>query len=236
MVSIGAVTRPRPIVAIDGPAGAGKSTIARKLARELGFLLVDTGAIYRTVALAARRAGVSWDDGPRVTALAEGLVADQALEVYPAASGAMGVRLSGEDVSEAIRTPDMSLGASTVSAHQGVRNVLLAMQRKAGATGGVVLEGRDIGTVVFPDAEVKLFLTATPEVRARRRFDELTAKGQKVTFEETLADVQTRDSKDSGRAIAPLRQAEDAVLFDSSDMTIEEVVSKMRALVEERSR
>ena len=237
MVSIGAVTRrPRPIVAIDGPAGAGKSTIARKLASELGFLLVDTGAIYRTVALAARRAGVSWDVGPRVTALAEGLVADHALDVYPAPNGSMGVRLSGEDVSEAIRTPDMSLGASTVSAHQGVRNVLLAMQRKAGATGGVVLEGRDIGTVVFPDAEVKLFLTATPEVRARRRFDELTAKGQKVTFEETLADVQTRDAKDSGRAIAPLRQADDAVLFDSSDMTIEEVVSKMRALVEERSR
>lgn len=237
MVSIGAVTRrPRPIVAIDGPAGAGKSTIARKLASELGFLLVDTGAIYRTVALAAQRAGVSWDDGPRVTALAEGLVAEQALDVYPAPNGSMGVRLAGEDVSEAIRTPDMSLGASTVSAHQGVRNVLLAMQRKAGATGGVVLEGRDIGTVVFPDAEVKLFLTATAEVRARRRFDELTAKGQKVTFEETLADVQKRDAKDSGRAIAPLRQADDAVLFDSSDMTIEEVVSKMRALVEERSR
>ena len=174
--------RARPIVAIDGPAGAGKSTIARQLARELGFLLVDTGAIYRTVALAAKRAGLAWEDGPSVTALAEGLVASGALEVYPSATGAMGVKLSGEDVSEGIRTPDMSLGASTVSAHQGVRNVLLAMQRKAGADGGVVLEGRDIGTVVFPDAEVKLYLTARPEVRAQRRYDELTAKGQTVSF------------------------------------------------------
>ncbi len=228
--------RARPIVAIDGPAGAGKSTIARQLARELGFLLVDTGAIYRAVALAAKRAGASWEDGPAVAALAEGLVASGALEVYPAASGAMGVKLAGEDVSEAIRTPDMSLGASTVSAYQGVRNVLLAMQRKAGANGGVVLEGRDIGTVVFPDAEVKLYLTARPEVRAQRRYDELTAKGQTVSLEETLADVKKRDDKDMGRAIAPLKQADDAILVESSEMSIDEVVAAMRRHVEARSR
>jgi cytidylate kinase len=230
------VPRSRPLVAIDGPAGAGKSTIARRVAKELGFLLVDTGAIYRTVALAAKQSGVAWDDGPGVTALAEALVAAHAIELYPMASGAMGVKLHGEDVNEAIRTPDMSLGASTVSAHPGVRNVLLTMQRKAGVDGGVVLEGRDIGTVVFPDAEVKLFLTAKAEVRAKRRFDELVAKGQTVSFEETLADVKKRDEKDQGRAIAPLRQAADAILVDSSDMTIDEVVASMLKSVRERSK
>ena len=228
-------SRARPVVAIDGPAGAGKSTAARGVARALGFTLVDTGSLYRAVALLAQEAGAALDDAAAVSAIAQEAVSSGTLRLARA-DGETRVMLRGGDPGDSIRTPALSMGASAVSAHPGVRAALLDAQRAFGRDGAVVLEGRDIGTVVFPDAEVKLFLTATPEVRARRRFDELTAKGQKVTFEETLADVQTRDAKDSGRAIAPLRQADDAVLFDSSDMTIEEVVSKMRALVEERSR
>ncbi len=226
--------RTRPIVAIDGPAGAGKSTVARRLAEQLGYILVDTGAMYRAVALAAARAGVGWSDAEGVSALARGLVSAHALSFERDASLGVRVKLSGEDVSEAIRTPDIAQGASTVSAHGAVREALLDLQRQAGRKGGVVLEGRDIGTVVFPDAEVKFFLTASPEVRARRRYDELVAKGQTVTFEETLADVQSRDARDEGRAVAPLRKADGAVMVDSSTMSIAEtvafMVTKIRAL------
>jgi len=144
--------------------------------------------------------------------------------------------LSEEDVSEAIRTPDIGMGASTVSAHPGVRMALLDIQRQAGQDGGVVLEGRDIGTVVFPDAEVKIFLTARPEVRAKRRYEELVQKGNTpVTFEDTLAEVLTRDAQDEGRAVAPLKQAEGATLIDSSDLTIDEAVEAIAALVEKRA-
>jgi CMP/dCMP kinase len=233
-------SRPRPIVAIDGPAGAGKSTVARRLADALGYVLVDTGAMYRAVALAAKRAGVGWDDEAAVGALARAIVARQGMSFER--DPALGVRvgLEGEDVSDAIRAPDMGMGASTVSAHKAVRDALFDLQRQAGRGGGVVLEGRDVGTVVFPDAEVKFFLTARPEVRARRRFDELTARGASVTFEDTLADVRLRDENDTTRAVAPLRRADDAMLVDSSDLTVDETVARMaervRALAEARGR
>jgi CMP/dCMP kinase len=238
--------RLRPIVAIDGPAGAGKSTVARRLAEELGFVLVDTGAMYRAVALAAERRGVPWNDGERVAAVARGIVGAHALTFER--DPALGVRvfLDGDwsgtgtsertDVSEAIRTPEIAQGASTVSAHGEVRAVLLDMQRQAASEGGVVLEGRDIGTVVFPDAEVKFFLTASAEVRARRRHAELVAKGQNVTFAETLADVLERDARDSGRAVAPLRQADGAVLVDSTTTNIDETVALMLERVRAASR
>jgi cytidylate kinase len=248
-----------PIVAIDGPAGAGKSSIARRLAQALGFVLVDTGAIYRAVALAARSDGIAWDDAVALTRLTEALVVERTLvfkqvSTAPPSSraapragvlasstagvnaggageggGAGGVRvfLRGADVSDAIRTPEIALGASTVSAHPGVRAALLELQRAAGREGGVVLEGRDIGTVVFPDAEFKFFLTARPEVRARRRHEELTAKGEAVTFDETLADVHLRDAQDTQRAVAPLRRADDAILVDSSDMSMDDAVAFM---------
>lgn len=222
-------------MAIDGPAGAGKSTVARRLADVLGFVLVDTGALYRGVALAAQRARVPWEDGVRVGALAEALVERQALRLERDDAGSVRVRLDGEDVSADIRTPELGMGASQVSAHPHVRAALLEMQRQAGRSGGVVLEGRDIGTVVFPEAEAKFFLTARAEVRARRRFDELRAKGSTVSYEETLADVARRDEQDTTRAVAPLRKADDAVLVDSSDMGIDETVVRMVARVRERS-
>jgi cytidylate kinase len=219
--------RIKPIVAIDGPAGAGKSTVARRLADELSFLLVDTGAIYRAVALAAKRAGVPWDDARDVGSLARSLVQRQALSLQSSPGVGLRVRLGDAEVTDAIREPDIGMGASTVSAHAGVREALLEMQRQAGQGGGVVLEGRDIGTVVFPDAEVKFFLTARPDVRARRRFDELKAKGVTVTLEDTLSEVLKRDSQDSTRPIAPLREAPDATRVDNSEMTIDETVARM---------
>lgn len=222
------------IIAIDGPAGAGKSTVARRLADALEYVLVDTGAMYRAVALAAQRAGVAWSDGAAAGEVARSLVARLALAFERDAETGVRVLLDGEDVTDAIRTPDIGMGASTVSAHKAVRDALLEMQRQAGRRGGVVLEGRDIGTVVFPDAEVKFFLTARPEVRARRRYDELLAKGARVTFEETLADVRRRDEQDTTRAVAPLRQAPDAGLLDNSDITIDETVARMVAVVRAR--
>ncbi len=222
--------RTRPIVAIDGPAGAGKSTVARNVAERLGFVLVDTGALYRTVALAAARAGHAFSDAVTTGALAEALVERQAIAFLRDGRG-IRMTLAGEDVSDAIRTPDIGMGASTVSAHPRVRAALLDMQRQAGREGGVVLEGRDIGTIVFPDAEVKVFLTARPEVRARRRYEELVAKGDtRMSLEETLADVQKRDAQDEGRAVAPLRQADGAVLVETSEMSIDDAVETIAAL------
>jgi cytidylate kinase len=231
---VSSASRSQPIVAIDGPAGAGKSTVARRLAEALGFVLVDTGALYRAVALAALKAGVARQDAAAVGQLAQSLVERRAIGFERDAVRGLRVRLDGEDVTDAIRAPDVGMGASTVSAYKPVRDALLDLQRQAGRAGGVVLEGRDIGTVVFPDAEAKFFLTARIDVRARRRFDELTAAGSRTTFEETLADLQRRDEQDTTRAIAPLRQAPDAVLVDSSAMGADEAVALMAATVRAR--
>jgi CMP/dCMP kinase len=227
--------RLRPVVAVDGPAGAGKSTIARQLADRLGFVLVDTGSLYRALAWAARRAGVAWSDGAKLGELARGVVAREELVLSTEPRAAGKVRLAGDDISEAIRVPDIGMGASQVSAHPEVRAALLDLQRQVGKDGGVVLEGRDIGTVVFPDAEVKFFLTARPETRARRRYDELVAKGEKVSLEATLEEVRRRDDADTNRAVAPLRQALDALLIDNSDITIERTVDLMVERVRARS-
>jgi CMP/dCMP kinase len=225
------------IVAVDGPAGAGKSTTSRRLAARLGFAMVDTGAIYRTVALAASRGGIAFDDDARLGALLPTLAIR--FEPPPAGAEAGGQRvfLGGEDVSQAIRTPPMSLGASAVSSRPVVRAGLLDLQRRlATAPGnrGAVLEGRDIGTVVFPDADAKFFLTAADEVRARRRHLELQAKGDAQPFEAVLADQRKRDRDDSSREVAPLKAAADAVTVDTGGLGLDEVVERLAALVAAR--
>ncbi len=223
-------------VAIDGPAGAGKSTVARALAERLGYLLLDTGALYRTVALAAQRASIPWSDAVRVGGLAEDLVIHHRLVIERNDDVGMRIRLDGEDVSQGIRSPDVSLGASRVSSFPAVRAALLDMQRREGIEGGVVLEGRDIGTVVFPDAEAKFFLTASAEIRARRRYEELVTQGKADSYEATLADVESRDKADTERSIAPLKQADDAIVVDSSSRDVKDVVEEMARVVEARER
>lgn len=232
------MTAARPfIVAVDGPAGAGKSTACRRLAQRLGFAMVDTGAIYRSVALAAHRAGVAFDDDARLGPLLPGLAIGFAPAPAGRESAGQRVLLGGEDVSEAIRTPEMSLGASAVSARPVVRAALLGLQRRlatAPENRGAVLEGRDIGTVVFPDADAKFFLTASDEVRARRRFLELQAKGAPQEYEAVLADQRRRDRDDSTREVAPLRAAEDAVVVDTDGLTLDGVVDRLVGEVESR--
>jgi cytidylate kinase len=220
------------IVAIDGPAGAGKSTASRLVAVRLGFAMVDTGAIYRAVALAATRAGVALDDDARLGVLLPRVAIRFAPPAAP--GGGQRVLLGDEDVSTEIRTPPMSLGASKVSARPVVRAGLLDLQRRlalADGNAGAVLEGRDIGTVVFPDADAKFFLTAPPEERARRRHAELQAKGDRSTFEEVLADQLRRDRDDSERAVAPLRPAADALVVDTSGISLEQVVERLVGIV-----
>jgi cytidylate kinase len=223
------------IVAIDGPAGAGKSTVSRLLARRLGLSLVDTGAIYRCVALAAGRAGLQLDDDAGLGALLPGLKI-----TFKVVGEENRVFLDGEDVSSAIRTPEISMGASRVSGRPVVRDGLLAVQRRLAlaAERGAVLEGRDIGTVVFPDADLKFFLEANPEVRARRRFEELFQKGMESTLGDVLADQNRRDRADSEREVAPLKAAPDAIRLDSSSMPLSDVVheleSRVQALLEAR--
>jgi cytidylate kinase len=225
--------RARPVIAIDGPAGAGKSTLARRLARHFGFTLVDTGAIYRAIAFGCGRKGISVHDAAASTAFTEKVVADRALRMRDdAATGTVHVYLHDEDITAHLRTPEMGMGASTVSKHPGVRAALLDVQRMLGRDGGVVLEGRDIGSVVFPDAEVKFFLTASDEVRAERRHRELTEKGTTVSYEQTLADVRARDAQDAGRAAAPLKRTDDAVAIDSSALSLDEVLAAMIAHVD----
>jgi CMP/dCMP kinase len=220
----------RPVVVtIDGPAGAGKSTVARRLARALGYRLLDTGAIYRAVALAAERGGVAWTDGPAVAQVARDLDIEFAFE-----GDVNHVTVAGEDVTAAIRTPEMSRGASTVSAHPEVREALLDLQRRLGAGGGVVVEGRDTGTVVFPGAEAKFFLTASDEERAQRRQAELAAAGVAADFATTLRDMRERDQRDASRDVAPMRAADDAELVDSSGVGLDEVIARLQAAVARR--
>ena len=217
-------------VAIDGPSGAGKSTIAKAVAARCGFVYVDTGAIYRTVGLAVRRAEADPRDPQAVAALLPGL--DIRFSYGP--DGTQRMQLNGEDVSEAIRTPEGSMYASAVAALPVVRAFLLDMQRDMAAKGSVVMDGRDIGTVVLPEAGLKIFLTASLEARAKRRLAELAAKGDPSTLEQVLADMARRDQQDSSRAAAPLKAAEDAVLVDTSHMTLEQSIERVCSLVRER--
>ncbi|MFO0633832.1 MAG: (d)CMP kinase [Nannocystaceae bacterium] len=214
------------VVVIDGPAGAGKTTVARAVARALGLPLLDTGAIYRTLALLAQRRGIAWDDEPALAALA--LDFPIVLGELPADGGPQSVRFAGEDVTAAIRTPAMSQGASKVSALPAVRAALLDIQRALGAR-GCVAEGRDMGTVVFPDTRYKFFLTADLRTRALRRHAELATGGSASlpSLDEVEREVAERDARDSSRAAAPLRQADDAVLVDSSGVGIDAVVQRV---------
>lgn len=218
------------IVAIDGPSGAGKSTITRRLAELVSYVCIDTGAMYRAFALAVMRAGIATDNEPAVVALCSTLKLSFFVD-----KGGSRILLNGEDVSGLIRTPEISRLTSTVSRIKGVRDLLLVKQREMGEAGGVILEGRDIGTVVFPDADVKFFLSATAEERGRRRYLELAARGVNVDLATTISEVVERDRQDEGRDHAPLRPADDAILLDSTGMSIDEVVGEMARVVQERS-
>lgn len=205
-------------IAIDGPCGAGKSTLAKRLAQELGFLYVDTGAIYRTVGLAVCRRGISPDDAPAVTALLPGL--DIAMGYGE--DGLQHMFLGGEDVTAEIRHNEISAYASKAASIPEVRAFLMEMQRRMARENNVVMDGRDIGTVVLPRAEMKIYLTAAPEARAQRRYRELLERGEQADFEQILQEVMERDRRDMGRETAPLRQAEDAVLADTTGLDLEE--------------
>jgi cytidylate kinase len=218
------------VIAIDGPAGAGKSTAAKLLAQRMGYVLVDTGALYRGVALSAFERAVDWEDGAALGSLVDEL----SLSFQRNSDGTLRLLIDGVDRSQDIRTPHISTGASRVSRHLEVRKALLGLQRRLGAAGGVVLEGRDIGTVVFPDADVKVFLTASDEARATRRHAELRHAGHEVEIEQVLREIRERDRLDSERDIAPLRPAEDAVLLDTSGMSLDAVLERLETLVKQR--
>jgi len=213
-------------IAIDGPAGAGKSTIAKRLAKELGYYYVDTGAIYRTVAYFMDLWGVSPKDVDGVTRYIDELT----IGIEYDEDGLQHMIMNGMDVTADIRTQDISQKASLVSAHGVVREVLLDMQREVAEQHDVIMDGRDIGTVVLPKATVKIFLTASPEVRAKRRTDELTAKGQKANYDKVLAEIKQRDYQDTHREIAPLKMARDSVKVDTSEMDIDQVVAAIREI------
>jgi cytidylate kinase len=218
------------IIAIDGPVGSGKSTLARRVAELMGYVYVDTGAMYRAVALKAIRRGLSLDSNEELVALARDTRIDLRMQ-----DGAQRVFLDDEDVTAAIRTPEMSQAASKIAVVAGVREVLVAEQRRAGTYGGVVMEGRDIGSVVFPNAELKIFLTASSEVRARRRWQEHVQKGETADFAQTLAEVHERDRRDSGRATSPLVRTADAVVVDSTAMEPEEAARLVVMLAREQA-
>jgi len=205
------------IIAIDGPVGSGKSTLARRVAELMGYVYIDTGAMYRALALKALRRGLSLDADAELESLAKATRID-----LNADSGTQRILLDGEEVTTAIRTPEVSQAASKVAVNAGVRHVLVAEQRRAGIAGGVVMEGRDIGSVVFPEAELKIFLTASPEIRAQRRWREHQQKGDAIDLQRTLEEIRERDKRDVGRATSPLVRAEDAVFVDSTAMDPEE--------------
>lgn len=213
-------------VAIDGPSGAGKSSLAKRLAAELGYVYVDTGAMYRAIGLYTLRAGQNTKDAAAVAAL----LPDIHLDIRPG-QGAQQILLNGEDVTETVRQEQVGMAASDVSAHPAVRAFLLETQRALAARSNVLMDGRDIGTVVLPDATVKIFLTATPEARAQRRLAELQAKGQAADYATVLADIRLRDDQDTHRAVAPLRQAADAVLLDTSAIGLEESYALLKKTV-----
>ena len=217
-------------IAIDGPAGAGKSTIAKRLAGEQGFRYVDTGAIYRTVAYFLDLLGISPKDADGV----ERYIDELTIGIGYDEEGIQHMIMNGMDVTGEIRTQDISQKASLVSAHKVVREVLLDMQREVARQYDVIMDGRDIGTVVLPQADVKIFLTADPQVRARRRYDELIAKGQKADLSTILKEVEQRDYQDTHRAVAPLKQAKDAVKVDTTCLDIDAVVAAIRQIVKEK--
>ena len=213
-------------VAIDGPSGAGKSSMARRLAADLGYTYVDTGAMYRAIGLYARRAGADTKNADAVAALLPQVKLDIRLQ-----DGAQHILLNGEDVTEAVRAEEIGMAASDVSAHPAVRAFLLDTQRNLAASRDVLMDGRDIGTVVLPNATVKIYLTASADARARRRLAELLEKGKQTDYETVLADIEQRDYQDAHRAVAPLRQAEDAILVDTSDIGIEESFALLKKTI-----
>ena len=218
--------RTKPVVALDGPAGAGKSSVARHVADELEYVLVDTGALYRGIALIAQERKIGWDEPVVLGKLARDLCLEFTLDSR--------LRIDGVERAEEIRTPEIGQGASKVSAYVEVRSALLDVQRKLGKEGGVVLEGRDIGTVVFPDAEVKIFLTASAEVRASRRMKELEGRGIQSNFKELLASMQERDARDASRDVAPLKPAEDSIVIDTTHLGLSQVVERIVEIVRKR--
>lgn len=218
------------IIAIDGPSGAGKSTLGRMIARELNLLYIDTGAMYRAVALAVINEGVSSRDIPGVVRVAESAEINLAGD-----PDSLQVTLNGRDITDKIRTEEVSHAASVISVIPEVRRALVTRQREMGLhSGGVVLDGRDIGTVVFPEADIKFFLTAAPDERAARRYEEGRLRERDLTFEETLADINTRDQRDSTRADSPLTIAEDGIVMDSTELPIETVFERMMEIIRER--
>ena len=214
-------------VAIDGPSGAGKSTLAKAAAAALGICYVDTGAIYRTIGYGVYRRGINPSDAGAVAAV----LPDMQLEMRYDQAGLQRMMLAGEDVTDQIRLPEMSRYASTVSAIPAVRDFLLELQREQARRHSVIMDGRDIGTVVLPNAQVKIYLTASSMVRARRRYEELTAKGETCDLEKIRQDIEDRDYRDMHRETSPLKQADDAVLVDTSDMTIEQVIDRIVELI-----
>lgn len=217
------------VIAVDGPSGAGKSTISRALSKRLGYLEIDTGAMYRAMAWLAREAGLDFDDQQAVQEFSK--KAEVELQLY---NGTTRVMANGRDITAEIRNPEISMLTSKISALAPVRQAMMALQRRMGTNGGVILDGRDIGTVVFPDAELKFFLSASAEERGRRRFLELHAKGMQTSLEETIQNVAQRDRQDSERELAPLCQAADAISIDSTGLSIEQVIALMEKVFHER--
>ncbi len=216
-------------IAIDGPAGAGKSTIAKLAAKELSFIYVDTGALYRAIGLSAYRNNIGSKDAKSILSMLK----DTKIELAFNEKGEQVVLLNSEDVSDFIRTPEISMYASDVSAIPEVRAFLLDLQRNMAKTNNVIMDGRDIGTVVLPNAKIKIFLTASAEVRAKRRYDELIEKGMDVKYEDILQDVITRDYNDSHREIAPLKPADDSIIVDTSELNLEQSVEKLISIMKE---